>query len=201
MALLRPWVGKEEVDRGEAFVRDHALQHLDGVVPDHSQIVQAERLDPVEEAADPGPWTSTAMKSASGCAWAMAAVVSPMPEPISSTSGAVLPNVVAARDAARPEGYAVLRKQLFKRALLRRGGAALPSRRSCESAASTSAVCEPRLKQPWARSSLRWASSAPPNRASSACARRDKLRGRPRPPCASPPPSAPDRAPRRWPCS
>src|SRR5688500_15602662 len=38
MTLLRPWVRKEEMDRSEAFVRDHALQHLDGVVPDHSKI-------------------------------------------------------------------------------------------------------------------------------------------------------------------
>jgi len=34
----------------------------------------------------PGPWTSTATKSTSGCALAIATVVSPIPEPISSTS-------------------------------------------------------------------------------------------------------------------
>ncbi len=67
------------------------------------------------------------MKSASGCASAMAAVVSPMPEPISSTSGAVLPNIVAAEMRPGSEGYAVFRKQLFEGALLGRGGAALPN--------------------------------------------------------------------------
>ena len=51
-------------------------------------------MRPVAAAARrrPGPCTSIPRKSSSGCACAIAAVVSPMPKPISSTRGARRPN-------------------------------------------------------------------------------------------------------------
>jgi len=43
------------VDGGERAVLDHALEHLERVVPDDAQVLQALRLDAVEQAAHAWP--------------------------------------------------------------------------------------------------------------------------------------------------
>ena len=52
MALLRPWVREEQVDRREAAVGDHLFQHLDCVVADDAQVFQFFGMDLLEQAAD-----------------------------------------------------------------------------------------------------------------------------------------------------
>jgi len=52
MALLRPRVGEEHVHAGERALRDHRLDDLDGIVPDHAQVRQRAVLDAVEQGPD-----------------------------------------------------------------------------------------------------------------------------------------------------
>jgi len=54
MALLRPRVGKEKMDRGEALIADHVLEDLERVVPDDAQIGERLALDGVQQAAYAG---------------------------------------------------------------------------------------------------------------------------------------------------
>jgi len=52
MALLRPRIGQEEMDRREAVIADHVREHLERVVPQHAQICQRLALDRIQQAAD-----------------------------------------------------------------------------------------------------------------------------------------------------
>ena len=54
VALLRPRIGEKQVQAGQRAVRDHPFQHLDRIVPDHAQVLQAEGLDTLQQAADAG---------------------------------------------------------------------------------------------------------------------------------------------------
>jgi len=80
MALLRPGIGKEQMNRGE-----RAVGRMSRTLASPSAPMRLSRPP------TPGPCTSTAMKSASGLAVAIAAVVSPIPDPISRTKGATRP--------------------------------------------------------------------------------------------------------------
>ena len=86
VALLRPRIRKEEMDRRERAVGDHVLEHVDGVVADHARFSSSAAAIAVQQAADAGPMHLDRDEIASGCALAISTVVSPMPEPISSTS-------------------------------------------------------------------------------------------------------------------
>ena len=111
-----------------------------------------------------------------GMRLAISAVVSPMPEPISRTSGALRPKIllVGERDA-------VLRKELSRARLC--AGVVLPCRRT--------KLRIGRFKRPSERIFLRRARRALRSRASSACGRPGRPRGRPRPPSSWRAPSAP----------
>jgi hypothetical protein len=55
MALLRPGIGKEEMDRRERPVLDHALEHFHRVMADDAQVDELARLDAIEQATHAGP--------------------------------------------------------------------------------------------------------------------------------------------------
>jgi len=52
VALLRPGIGKEEVDRGERAIADHVLEHIERVVADDAQVGELLALDAIQQAAD-----------------------------------------------------------------------------------------------------------------------------------------------------
>ena len=100
------WATDREKRRGcrQATRRDHVRDHLDGVVLDDPHVGETRGIDAVEEAPTPGPCTSSPTKSSSGWAAAMVAVVSPMPKPISRTTGARRPNTPRSRAAPAQTG-------------------------------------------------------------------------------------------------
>jgi len=53
MALLRPRVGEEKMDRGERPVGDHVLEDVHRVVADDTQIFQLLGMNSVQETSDP----------------------------------------------------------------------------------------------------------------------------------------------------
>ena len=52
VALLRPRIGKEDVDPGQRAGRDHVLDHFYGVSLNHPDIREPERFDVLEKAAN-----------------------------------------------------------------------------------------------------------------------------------------------------
>ena len=120
MALLRPRVGKEDVDAGERCRRESWRDDLDRVVPDHAHVGERERIDLLQQAPTPGACTSTPRKSSCGCACAIAAVVSPMPKPISSTTRRGAAEDLREVERRGRKGDAEARQQFVERARLRR---------------------------------------------------------------------------------
>jgi hypothetical protein len=53
MPLLRPGIGKEDVEGGEGSVRYHALEDLEGVVLHDADVGKTPLLDLAEEAPTP----------------------------------------------------------------------------------------------------------------------------------------------------
>ncbi len=54
VALLVPWVGKEQLHPVQAGVRQVPAQHLHGVLAQHPHIFQAQLVEPQQQVADPG---------------------------------------------------------------------------------------------------------------------------------------------------
>ncbi len=55
VALLRPWVGKQDEDLIETLPVKVTLQHLDSVVANHPDIREPSRLELQQEPPDTGP--------------------------------------------------------------------------------------------------------------------------------------------------
>jgi hypothetical protein len=78
---------------GERPVRDHPLQHFDRVVPDDAQILQFQRVDFLQQAADAGAMHLDGDVIRVRIRLGDYRRGLAMPEPISSTTGAVLPKI------------------------------------------------------------------------------------------------------------
>ena len=78
----------------------------------------------LSSAPTPGSCTSQHRKLLSGSTPAMWAVASPMPKPISSTSGAARPNAAGASNGSGRVGQQETRAEFLERAGLAGGGAA-----------------------------------------------------------------------------
>ena len=105
MPLLVPGVGKEDVDAGQRGRRHHRAP-----APRPRRAARCAgwsarvRRSGAAGRRRPGGCTSTPRKSVPGRRWAIAAVASPMPKPISSTTGASRPNSAAKSSGAAEKG-------------------------------------------------------------------------------------------------
>jgi hypothetical protein len=101
VALLRPRVGEEHVDARERARRDHLAHHLHRVVLHHAHVGAAVLLDLLEQAAHARRVHLDGEVVGLGFSAAMRAVVSPMPEPISTITGTARPKISGNRGARR----------------------------------------------------------------------------------------------------
>ena len=92
VALLRPRVGEEDVDAGKRGRRNHRRHDFDGVVLHHAHVGEAALGDPLEQAAHARRVHVDGEEVDVGPRQRHRAVVSPMPNPMSSTRGARRPN-------------------------------------------------------------------------------------------------------------
>lgn len=100
--LLRPRVGEVDAQPGEGAGGEHLAQQDDRVAVGHPDVGQLLALREASRLPWPGVWTSAARMLVSGSAAAIRAVVSPMPKPISRTTGRALPKSSARSTTRRP---------------------------------------------------------------------------------------------------
>src|SRR5450830_9234 len=99
---LVPGVWKENVHAFEHAMRQHVVDDFDRVMLQDADVAQTALTHLLEQAPTPGSCTSQHRKWVSGISAAMWAVASPMPKPISSTTGPGAPKAsVMSSGAAR----------------------------------------------------------------------------------------------------
>jgi hypothetical protein len=89
VALLRPRVGEEDVHAVERARGNHVAEDFRRIVLDDADVLDRPFLHELEEAADPGRMHLDRDVIVPGLAAAISAVVSPMPDPTSATTGAL----------------------------------------------------------------------------------------------------------------
>ena len=88
VARLRPRVGEEDTDTGEASARDAVPQQLDAVAERNADVLEVVFLAGAQQGGDaPAVCTSAAITAVCGWASPRVAVASPLPQPISTTTG------------------------------------------------------------------------------------------------------------------
>ena len=102
VSLLGPRVGKEDVDARQRCGWESSVPRLRRHRAERRGMLERPRSSiSLSRLPTPGAWTSTARKSHSGIAWAIAAVVSPMPKPISRIRGPRAPEDARRNRAVR----------------------------------------------------------------------------------------------------
>jgi hypothetical protein len=120
VALLRPRVGKEEMDRRKRAVGNHVLEHVERIVADDADIGEPLSVDGVQQAADARPMHFHRDEVDLGVR------LGDLDGGFAHSRADLEHELPGGRNFPVGEGNAVLGKQRLKRPCLRRGCPALP---------------------------------------------------------------------------
>jgi hypothetical protein len=92
MTRFMPRVREKQLHHIQRIIRNHGVQHFHRIVTHHAQVLYALFFGGSQTGADARECTSIPRKFCSGLAFAIATSEAPMPNPISSVTGALRPN-------------------------------------------------------------------------------------------------------------